>query len=204
MNQQKCLSILTVISFYIISVLLLPETLYAKKSGINSLQPDVLYAKSMSRYKSLQASKDKKKYRHSWQKAISQFEVVYKKFPKSAEAPKALYMMGKLYYGLYGYSLLKDDLLQSINEYRRVVTKYPKSNLADDAQLFIAEIYEKKLKNLDFIRNAMGKLSFREGSPYQYPSSTRCYVPYYGKDQVIRFIQTVKPRIKNDISKLTA
>ena len=56
-------------------------------------------------------------------------------------------MMGKLYYGLYGYSLRKDDLLQSINEYRRVVTKYPKSNLADDAQLFIAEIYEKKLKN---------------------------------------------------------
>ena len=28
--------------------------------------------------------------------------------------------------------------------------------------------------------------------------------PYYGKDQVIRFIQTVKPRIRNDISKLTA
>ncbi|KKK44472.1 MAG: hypothetical protein Lokiarch_17950, partial [Candidatus Lokiarchaeum sp. GC14_75] len=64
--------------------------------------------------------------------------------------------------------------------------------------------YAKKLKDLDFIRNAMGKLSFREGSPYQYPSSKRWYVPYYGKDQVIRFIQTIKPRIKNDISKLTA
>jgi N-acetylmuramoyl-L-alanine amidase len=114
---------------------------------MNSLQPDVLYAKAMSNYKSLQASKKKKKYRHSWQKTISQFEVVYKKFPKSSKAPKALYMMGKLYYGLYGYSLRKDDLLQSINEYKRVVTKYPKSNLADDAQLFIAEIYEKKLNN---------------------------------------------------------
>lgn len=147
MNQLKYLSVLSVISFYIVSVLLLPGTLHAKKSGINSLQPDVLYAKAMDSYKSLQASKKKKKYRHSWQKTISQFEVVYKKFPKSAKAPKALYIMGKLYYGLYGYSLRKDDLLQSINEYRRVVIKYPKSNLADDAQLFIAEIYERKLNN---------------------------------------------------------
>ena len=63
--------------------------------------------------------------------------------------------------------------------------------------------YGKNLKDLDFIRNAMVKLSFGEGSPYQYPSSTRCYIPYYGKDQVIRFIQTIKPRIKNDISSLT-
>ena len=55
----------------------------------------------------------------------------------------------------------------------------------------------------DFIRNAMVKFLFGEGTPYQYPSSTRCYVPYYGKDQVISFIQTIKPRIKNDISKLT-
>ena len=63
--------------------------------------------------------------------------------------------------------------------------------------------YGKNLKDLDFIRNAMVKLLFGEGSPYQYPSSTRCYVPYYGKDQVIRFIQEIKPRIKNDISRLT-
>lgn len=147
MNQLKYLAVLTVISCYIMSAFLLPETVHAKKGGEDSSQPVVLYSEAMSRYKSLQASKKKKKYRHSWQKTISQFEVVYKKFPKSAKAPKALYMMGKLYYGLYGYSLRKDDLLQSINEYRRVITKYPKSNLADDAQLFIAQIYEKKLKN---------------------------------------------------------
>ena len=59
----------------------------------------------------------------------------------------------------------------------------------------------KKLKDLDFIRKVMFTLSFREGLPYQRPSS--CYVPYYGKDQVIRFMKTIKPRKNNDISKLT-
>ena len=63
--------------------------------------------------------------------------------------------------------------------------------------------YGKKLKELDFIRNAMVTLSFGEGSPYQHSSNTRCYVPYYGKDQVIRFIKTIKPRKNNDISRLT-
>ena len=63
--------------------------------------------------------------------------------------------------------------------------------------------YGKKLKDLGFIRNAMVTLSFGESSPYQYPSSTRCYVPYYGKDQVIKFMKTIKPRKNNDISKLT-
>lgn len=61
--------------------------------------------------------------------------------------------------------------------------------------------YGRKLKDLDFIRNAMVTLSFGESLPYQRPSS--CYVPYYGKDQVIRFIKTIKPRKNNDISRLT-
>ena len=59
----------------------------------------------------------------------------------------------------------------------------------------------KKLEDLDFIRNAMLTLSFREGSPYQRPSS--CYIPYYGEDQVIEFKQKIKPRKNYDISKLT-
>ena len=59
----------------------------------------------------------------------------------------------------------------------------------------------KKLEDLDFIRNAMFTLSFREGSPYQRPSS--CYVPYYGKDQVIEFKEKIKPRKNYNISRLT-
>ena len=47
----------------------------------------------------------------------------------------------------------------------------------------------KKLDDLDFIRNAMKTLSFREGSPYIYASGTRCYDPYNDKSQIIRFMK---------------
>jgi len=62
--------------------------------------------------------------------------------------------------------------------------------------------YANSLKELDAIRDAMAMLSFVEGSPYEYRNKQRCYVPYYGKEQVIRFIKTVKPERKSDISRL--
>ena len=62
--------------------------------------------------------------------------------------------------------------------------------------------YGKSLKELNPLRNAIANLGFSEGSPYQYQNKRRCYIPYYGKEQVIRFIKMVKPRTKNDISKL--
>ncbi len=62
--------------------------------------------------------------------------------------------------------------------------------------------YAEEIHSLDYIRRAMATLLFREASPYQYKSGNRCYIPYYGRDQVIKFIQTIKPRKKNDISKL--
>jgi len=62
--------------------------------------------------------------------------------------------------------------------------------------------YAKTLEELKSLRNAMATLLFNEGAPYQFPSHRRCYIPYYGKGQVIRFMNIVKPRTKNDISSL--
>ncbi len=103
------------------------------------------------------------------------------------------------------------ELIEDINELkvkvRDIYEEHGSLSIRKDKRYdsFKTEIrfYGKELKDLDFIRNAMVTLSFGEGSPYQYPSSTRCYVPYYGKDQVIRFIKTIKPRKNNDINKLT-
>jgi len=62
--------------------------------------------------------------------------------------------------------------------------------------------YGKSLGELTPLRNAMASLGFCEGSPYQYQGKRRCYIPYYGKEQVIRFIKMANPKIKNDINKL--
>ena len=60
--------------------------------------------------------------------------------------------------------------------------------------------YANEMLELNHIRRAMSQLGFSEGSPIVYKKKERCYVPYYGKEQVIRFIQLIKPNRKNDIS----
>ena len=61
-------------------------------------------------------------------------------------------------------------------------------------------MFGKELSDLKFIRRAMMTLSFREGNPIK--DKNRYYIPYYGKDQVKKFLERVKPRVKNDISLL--
>lgn len=63
--------------------------------------------------------------------------------------------------------------------------------------------YAKNLEDLNPLRGAMASLGFVEGTPYHYADKERCYVPYYGREQAITFMEMVEPRTKNDISKLT-
>lgn len=60
----------------------------------------------------------------------------------------------------------------------------------------------KTMDELYTLRNAMANLGFSEGTPYISKSGNRCMVPYYGKNQTILFMRTVRPRRKNDISVL--
>jgi len=71
------------------------------------------------------------------------FENIYKKYPKASRAGDGMYMEGKVYQSLYGYSNKKSDLDKSVQLYQRMIESYPESKLADDAQFRIAEIYEK-------------------------------------------------------------
>ncbi len=59
----------------------------------------------------------------------------------------------------------------------------------------------KNLQELSVLRDNMDKLGFRAGKP-QKKSVNRWYIPYYGKQQVIRFVEMIKPRKKYDISSL--
>lgn len=61
-------------------------------------------------------------------------------------------------------------------------------------------MFGREIKDLKFIRRAMMTLSFREGNPIK--DKNRYYIPYYGKDQVKEFVERVKPRVKNDMSRL--
>ena len=87
----------------------------------------------------------KKLYRHNWIHCIKKFQQIYKSYPKSKEAPVALFNAARLYALLYKYSGKSKDLNEAVALYRRLADKYKKHGLADDAQYRIGEITYKSL-----------------------------------------------------------
>ena len=91
----------------------------------------------------LDASAGKRKYRHNWLKCIRRYKKVTTRYPKSNQAPWAMYQSARLYTGLYKYSGRSKDLGNSLRLYRRLVNNYKGHRLADDAQYRIGEIFYK-------------------------------------------------------------
>ena len=97
--------------------------------------------------KSLDASSEKRKFRHNWLNCIKRYEKIYSRYPKSDEAAWALYFSGRLYTGLYRYSGRSKDLDQALAVYRQLADKYEKHRLADDAQYLVGMIYYENLND---------------------------------------------------------
>ena len=93
--------------------------------------------------KSLHGSAKKKKYRHNWLRCIRHYEKIYSRYPKSDQAPWALYHSAKLFTGLYTYSGKPQDLDEAVLLFRRLADEYEDHRLADDAQYKIGEIFHK-------------------------------------------------------------
>ena len=102
--------------------------------GKKASEPETLLKQADARRDALYRSSKKMKYRHNWTTCINTYESIYKRFPKSNQAPWSLYKIGSMYTKLYGYSGLEKDLDSAIAKYRKLVKKYEKHSLADDAQ----------------------------------------------------------------------
>jgi N-acetylmuramoyl-L-alanine amidase len=90
---------------------------------------------------SLYRSKDKMKSRQHWATCLEAYRDVAARYPKSDEAPWALYKAARMLVKLYGYSGREQDLDDAIELYRRVANDYLDHRLADDAQYKLGEIY---------------------------------------------------------------
>jgi N-acetylmuramoyl-L-alanine amidase len=97
--------------------------------------------------KSLYGSAKKKKYRHNWSNCIRLYEKITNRYPKSDEAPWALYHSAGLFTWLYTYSGKFKDLDQALLLYRRLTDTYEDHRLSDDAQYKIGEIFYKYKKD---------------------------------------------------------
>ncbi len=108
---------------------------------------DQAYRKARDDYRSLQNSSRKQMYREQWQRVYSQFESIYKRFPKSERGADALYMCGKTTAGLYHISRIKSDAERAVELFAQMADTYPDSSLADDALLQAGELLENALSN---------------------------------------------------------
>lgn len=105
------------------------------------------YQQAERELKKFAASRRKLRYRRYWIKMIARFKDIYRRYPESSVAPRALYRVGRLYEELYGYSGRKKDLYQALKYYRLLWERYPHSPHAQLALRRAALIYEKKLKD---------------------------------------------------------
>lgn len=112
--------------------------------GKTSSKPEIRLKEADDCRKSLYGSEKKMKYRHNWLKCIRLYESIYSHYPKSEQAPWAMYRGARMFSKLYGYSGRQQDLDDALNLYRRLVEEYQDHRVADDAQYRIGEIFYKE------------------------------------------------------------
>jgi N-acetylmuramoyl-L-alanine amidase len=115
--------------------------------GKSPSKPKTLLKEADDCRRSLYRSGKKKKYRHHWLRCIRLYESVYSRYPKSGQAPWALYREARMYTKLYGYSGMRQDLDDGLERFRKLVEQYENHRLADDAQYRIGEIFYKHKKD---------------------------------------------------------
>ncbi|PKN64032.1 MAG: hypothetical protein CVU57_16650 [Deltaproteobacteria bacterium HGW-Deltaproteobacteria-15] len=113
-----------------------------------SLTPEKLLSSAEQCQKSLYASKEKQKYRHNWILCIERFQSLAHRFPQHEHAARSLFIAATMYTKLHVFSGKEQDLDEAIRLYKHVSERYAESNLADDAQFKIGEIYYENKNDL--------------------------------------------------------
>lgn len=96
------------------------------------------------------------KYRSHWLRIAGEFSTVAKKYPRTAEAPKALFDAAELYEDLSRISWIQDDVDAAAGLYEKLARSYPRDSLADDADLALARIYLSRKNDADQARSVLG------------------------------------------------
>ncbi|MGI9534180.1 MAG: N-acetylmuramoyl-L-alanine amidase, partial [Thermodesulfobacteriota bacterium] len=110
---------------------------YAKDRGT------VLFDEANQLYRDLAADPERSKDKEIWEIIAQAFFSVYESYPESKKAPNSLFLSGKMYEEIGNRFKSDSAYRKSIDVSRQFVETFPLSNLADDAQIRIARIYEK-------------------------------------------------------------
>ena len=106
---------------------------------------EAMYQKAQKNYYSLKSSKKKRAFRHQWIASINKFVAVYKSYPSSPYAYKALFSVARLYQQLYGVARNPGDQDKALHFYYKVISEFKADRLTDDALLHQGKInFDKK------------------------------------------------------------
>ncbi len=105
-----------------------------------------LYSETLQLYKNLAADSKKVRDKKIWEIIAIAFYSIYKNSPKAKKAPDSLFISAKMYEEMGERFKSQDDLDRSVEYSRLFIRKYPDNSLADDAQLRVARIIEKRSK----------------------------------------------------------
>lgn len=115
-------------------------------AGLCHAGPMEAFQKARQQYDLLLASQKKQLYRDNWERVINRFDRFSNQYATHSKAPAAIYLAGKASQRLYGVSQKKSDIVSAIGFYKRLASRYPNSNLADDGLVLAAGAVEKSQK----------------------------------------------------------
>ncbi len=99
-----------------------------------------LYFEAEAAYSKLRKSPTKQKYRSHWMYCVQKYQAVYRNDPSGIWASAGLYMTGKVYYELYKRSRKASDKKEAIDNYERIIKRFPRSKYRERAAIEIADI----------------------------------------------------------------
>jgi N-acetylmuramoyl-L-alanine amidase len=126
-----------------LSLYLLLSMLFTRATALATDQTEEQFNETVNLYKNLTTDPEKVKNPEIWDLLARAFYRIYLDNPESAIAPNSLFFSGKMYEEIGNRFGSREDLEKSVDRSTLFIRAYPKSELADDAQIRKARIVEK-------------------------------------------------------------
>ncbi len=148
---RSCIAAFTAISFLLCFT--------AKAHPSYNTEAGHKYTIACQRLADLRKSPKKKKYRSYWMDCIRTFELVEKRYPKSASAADACFDRADLYLELYQLNKYSPDLDQSMQVYGKCQAVYPQHPKSPEGLYRVIELSLDYKKNSSSASKAYNKLA---------------------------------------------
>lgn len=146
-----------------LSLYLLLSALFIRDTALCIDQTEEQFNETVKLYKNLTTDPEKVKNAEIWDLLARAFYSIYLDNPESTIAPKSLFLSGKMYEEMGNRFNSREDLEKSVDRSTLFIRAYPKSNLADDAQIRKARIIEKWDKKQAYLEYERVREDFPDG-----------------------------------------